>query len=435
MDALSSVNAMTRYALLATLILAAGCDNQPDSEAPPVEDTAGPEAEQPDGVFWREYNDQRLGAALAVGPGAVLVISGPSRGSESWEDTEEPRIFLLHTTTGELRDDAFATIKGGWTHDSGKYYVSSRIGTEVVLPGDVTGDDEPDVLLFTDDRDGDLEEPAYLFPGPLLGNVYIQDAEVLPISGPDGWNGTHCGDLDGNGVDELCLTSGVVFGPVGDSPEPTLTWSGSDAAALGISAADLDADGVNELIITGSEASAVVRLSALEPGDVELESAAEATWTAPTGVFPTILAGDDLDGDGQGDIAVAWSDGTTTTVFLLTSPGGGTINEAATTIRVPTTTMVVGDLDGDQAQDLVVGGEGSVRVFMGPLQAGSFEPRDADTHLVGTEYPDDGFGDALVTIERDGDLPDLLIVGAPDTTEGNSHLTGGMVFMISGDQL
>ena len=402
-----------------------------DDSAVPT-DTAGPDTETPEGVNWRAYYDQRLGAALATGPGAILVVSGPSKGSEHWEDTEEAQIFLLNTTTGDLDDDSFAVIKGGWPIEEGPYYIRTRLGTEVVLPGDATGDGEPDVLLFTDSRDGDLEEPAYLFPGPLNGEVYIQEAGALPVSGPDGWDGAYCGDLDGNGVDELCLTSGVVFGPVGDSPEPALTWSGSDTTSMGLAAADLDTDGVNELLLTDPGAAAMYRLTAYEPGDVELETAAESSWTGPAGESQGVVAGDDLDGDGQGDIAVAWSDGADTIIYVLTSLEGGPFENAATTVRVPTTAMAVGDLDGDQDQDLIIGGEGSVRIFLGPMEAGSFEPRQASVHLVGIQHPDDGFGNALVTIRRNGASTDELVVGAPDTTEINTSLTGGMVYLVDG---
>ena len=94
--------------------------------------------------------------------------------------------------------------------------------------------------------------------------------------------------------------------------------------------------------------------------------------------------------------------------------------------------MAVGDLDGDQDQDLIIGGEGSVRIFLGPMEAGSFEPRQASAHLVGIQHPDDGFGNALVTIRRNGASIDELVVGAPDTTEPASNQTGGMVYLIDG---
>ncbi len=420
------------------LALCCGCHGHRDSSATelhdsaPLEDTAGPELQVPDGLSWRGWNDQRLGAALAVGPGATLVISGPSRGSEYWEDTSSPKIYLLDETTGDVRRDAFATLLGGWVDESGAPYYATRIGTEVVLPGDVTGDGEPDVLLFTDPGDGDLDEPAYLYPGPHSGEMNITDPAVQPVFGPDGWNGTHCGDLDGNGVDELCLSSGVVFGPVGPAAELSLTWSGTAASDVEIAAADLDGDGVKELLVADGGASSLVALSALEPGDLELASAAWAAWTTPAGEAQAILAGDDLDGDGEGDIALAWSDGRSSAVYLLTSTDGGVVDEAATTIRVPATAMTVGDFDGDGSQDLAVGGEGSVRAFAGPLEAGVFEARCAAAQLVGTQHPDDGFGHALETLRIDGSSSDQLVVGAPDTLEdGGSNQPYGMVFRVA----
>ncbi len=425
--------------MLLALAVSCSCDPAPDStvdsggDSVPVEDTTGPEAIVPDGVTWIEYNDHRLGAALAAGPGAMLVISGPSQGSEMWEDTEEPRVFLMDSASGDMRRDAFATLMGGWPDDDGAPYYATRIGTEVVLPGDVTGDGEPDVLLFTDDRDGDLDEPAYLYPGPHSGEMNIIDPGVLPIAGPDGWNGVHCGDLDANGVDELCMTSGVVFGPVGEAPAPSLTWSESDPATMALDAADLDGDGVDELVIAEAGAGRIMRLSAFEPADVELGAAADATWQAPVGEVPDLRAGDDLDGDGRGDLAVAWSVGSRSVVYVLTAHEGGTLEDAVAAFAVPATTIAVGDFDGDGPLDLALGGHGSVRAYPGPVEPGSYAQRDAVVHLVGVQYPDDSFGHAMLSLRLDDGDRDVLFIGAPDTLEtagGSTHLTGGMVYRV-----
>lgn len=64
-----------------------------------------------------------------------------------------------------------------------------------------------------------------------------------------------CGDVNGDGVLDLCASSHLVLGPLTypDAPEsrrvaPTITWD-ADGSTLGL-AADLDGDGVNEVYIT-----------------------------------------------------------------------------------------------------------------------------------------------------------------------------------------
>ncbi len=416
------------------LVLLVGCGVEDDSGSPPSTDT-GPPADTGSpitdlapSVTWSATCDQRLGASLTSGPGARLVIGGPSRGSEYWEDTENSTIYLINSLIGSLSGGTIARAEGDYVSDSGGY-ANTLLGTEVVLPGDVTGDGEPDLLAFTSPGDSDLSEPAYLFPGPLLGSHSVTDPGVLPVAGRDAWSGVRCGDLDGNGVDELCHASGVAFGPVGPSPEPGLTWSAADPAGMRIAAADLDGDGVNDLLLADPASSALVRLTSFAAGDVDLASAAEATWTAPMGHATAMVAGDDLDGDGRGDIAVAWNDGAATTVYLLVDAGGSAMDEAATAIALPAVALTTGDLDSDGVAELAAGGDGSVWVFSGPIEAGGLEGGDASAHLIGAQHPDDSFGAALLAIESDDALRWDLVVGAPDVHSDSPYEPYGEVYL------
>jgi hypothetical protein len=427
-------------ACLFAFVVLVGCGAGEDSDplAPvdtgPPADTGTPVTELEPSVTWSAWYDQRLGASLTAGPGARLVIGGPATGGTAWEDIEEPTIFLIDSLIGDLRSGAFGRLEGSYYPGWGAG-VRTLLGTEVLLPGDVTGDGEPDLVAFTAPGDPFLYEPAYLLPGPLQGSHHVMDADVLPVAGPDGWSGAYCGDLDHNGVDELCMSSGVVFGPVGHVPEPTLTWSGADAEGIRIAAADSDGDGVSELLLADPSSSSLHRLSALAPGDLDLATAAAATWSAPAGAPTAIVAGDDLDGDGAGDIVVAWGDGATARVYLLVDAAGGAFEGAATTLELPAAALTAGDFDGDRAVDLAVGGEATVRLFSGPLEPGVFEAGLAAVRLIGPQHPDDSYGAALQAIASSDGSHAYLVVGAPDVHDDSPYKPYGEVYLFNGSGL
>ena len=93
-------------------------------------DTAGPDAELPEGVFWHTNNDQSLGAALAVGPGAMPVISRPSRGDEHWSDTEVPQFYSLDGTTEISGETPLQSPKA-----AGRWFIRIPVDSSVVTEG------------------------------------------------------------------------------------------------------------------------------------------------------------------------------------------------------------------------------------------------------------------------------------------------------------
>jgi hypothetical protein len=341
-----------------------------------------------------------LGTDLCLA-GTHLLLSGPTPGG----DGDTPVLTLVDP----LRDKP-GDITGAPQLLTARSAGGSQLGVVTVCPGDVTADGEPEVLAV--DRWSVLPERVYLFSGPFVEDQYAEE-DAAPIAWPDTERGAACGDVSGDGTDDLCLNTGIALGPVADPITADVTWSGvANPSEIRVAGADLDDNGQRELLVTEPAALAVHRLTTLLPGDLDLATSAATTWTAPA--LPTVLSADgDLDGDGLDDLVVAWD----SAVAVATDLSGGDLAGAHAVLSLPgVQDLATGDVDGDGADDLIVGTVGEVRIYLGPLSAGPLTEADADKLLVGQQHPDDEFGHALLASDLDGDGDAELVVGAPEHT-------------------
>ncbi|MEZ4319116.1 MAG: VCBS repeat-containing protein [Myxococcota bacterium] len=226
-----------------------------------------------------------------------------------------------------------------------------------------------------------------------------------------------------------------------------------------VSVGDVFALSPNEEVVVSTMAAGVANTVRIIDGanlgraasDIDLDvTAAASTITAPgtDDAFGTVVhVAPDLTGDGLGDLVVT-SPGNATAVYVF--PGGNGLAGAQTTAAASFTvtatggltgaSATTGDIDGDGAADLIIGGptrgtNGEVAVFLSGTVAagGSLSFAAADYILVGGAGSRFG-ADLAVVPDPSGLFGDSLVVGAP--LEDNGSTTGaGYVYVFTSDDI
>jgi len=306
--------------------------------------------------------------------------------------------------------------------------------------GDFNGDGLPDIAIGRRET-----EEVGIYYGPLVGYFTQSDMDVVISEGTSattqfGRTVTATPDYDGDGHDELCVGAPVatlntpaayhVFdGPfvngwnvgnragrlygrtstdgTGDLAVPT-AWPGSGTAlivaangredysgAVAVFApADLSADRsvVAHAVVLGVEVAALEGLST-SVGDFNADGTLDVAMGAPNA------------GDYQGRVYVVAGPFSSASPKFVT---GGYFVASSTEVDGQFGMQVAAlDFDGDGHTDLAVGSRLDsypIRVFYGPLTAGSHVPNDADVRIGGVSH----YGMAAGDINSDG-RDDLLL--------------------------
>jgi hypothetical protein len=268
-----------------------------------------------------------VGKGVAVipdgdGDGVMDLAIGVPGDDDNGSSSGSVYLFSGVTTSGSsvALSDAYAQLTGDTS--------SGVFGTVVLDPGD--GDGTADLLMGAYGAAN-----AYLFLGPVTGSLGVASADHTFVGGADDdslgrYNLWAAGDLDGDGLDDVLLGTGLYDGVASNSGIAYLFYGGLSAGSVNT----VDAD----VIIDGHEKSA--------------------------GVGKALAGLGDLDGDGQDDLGIGCHSCTNDSVFLHLGPistdrdaddGDSTWTTTATSGSMGNSVGPAGDVNSDGYADFAVG--------------------------------------------------------------------------------
>ena len=322
----------------------------------------------------------------------------------------------------------------------------------------------------------------WVFFGPLGGDISVDDADVTRTgtASTEVGHGSDLADVDGDGQADLLVgayeddrggrDAGAVFielGPLSpgegviDTTAATILVGESSGAYAGrylTAGRDVDGDGINDVLVAAPYASGgapsgggAYLVHGGQVGIVNLAAAdAKFLGEGSNDYAGEALALGDVNGDGLGDVILgAYSSSIEQyagAAYVVLGPGaGGTsgLDDADLVFRGDDRQqrfglgLWAGDVDGDGADELLVGARGddsgpekggAAYLYWGPVSSGG-GPSDATATFYAYDNQDD-LGASALTADLDGDGFLEVVLGAPgaNVTGGN----GGALFAFYG---
>lgn len=246
---------------------------------------------------------------------------------------------------------------------------------------------------------------------PIIGDLLDESDETFTLS--------LTGPITGSGA------------PFALAPRQTFA---TRVAPHGITTADLNADGKPDLIVANRDSDRVsVHLNTTPTGSSTVTLATRLDIL--TGSEPHSVAAGDINGDGKPDLAVGNRTSGTVTVLLNTTPAGAATASFAVGVNFNTHwpwSVVIGDVNADGKPDLVLASEQSSRVsvFLNTTPTGGTLPTFAPyqdfsvpagpRRVLLSDVNGDGKPDIVTASKGLGGVVAVLL---NDTTAGSSSVT------------
>jgi hypothetical protein len=353
-----------------------------------------------DDYAYPQGSQDRVGVLLSrgdgtFGPGGAFPVGDIPRAVTAGDVSEDGIPDLVVANGGDSDDISVLLGNGDGTFGTEQRYSLGGLPGESLVPW----------YIVIDDLDGDALEDLVVanwwgnYPEPSLSLLYGtgggQFSEAVAGDRMGGFaHKIAVADFDEDGAKDVvrtcmnCVWVSWLFGD-GHGAFVTNPYEQVGESPTAVVIGDLDGDGRLDLITANEDSDDLSVLLADGAGTFAPEQRScvvDAVPPCPPGSDPAALVIGEMTGDAHADVAVANS--ASDTVSILAGDGAdgfSFVSNLALTAGAAPSSIAIGDLDHDDEPDLVVVGEGSIRlhVFLGNGD-GTFTPPPGLPAVAGT---------------------------------------------------